>query len=339
MFWPDSKEAKRKVCAFIGIILVLVLACVLLIYWAVSNPVEIEIQPAKETTGTDSSRLPKLIEPRLMGIDELQQIIEAMESAYIDISVDYTWHYDPAPAVEEIAGKGLLIPVGKEQRTFTTARPFSDRSLSSDKITFMTEHGDTFDSESKESYNGSIAKHFHIGGWPKSTMTGTITKRKDFMKTSGTPLKFSVFYFHPHLALSEWLKNTESCRINSEIVKINDCNSISVEMVTSGGHIYRRIYFSIDHDYTPVRFEFIKGGKVSRSIDVFKFQEVSKGLWFPVKGQIKAEGIERVNVYEAKTVIVNQGLTVKDFDFEFPPGTRIRDEITGQKYIIRPTEE
>ena len=268
-----------------------------------------------------------------MELAELQQVIEAMEAAYVDISVDYTMYRDPLPRVEEIAGKGLLIAISKKQYTFSTARPFSDRSLSSLKVTLMTEHGDTFDSESRESYNGSVAKHLSIGGWPTSSSRGTITKRKDFMPISSgvTPLRFSVFYRYPDEVLSEMLKN-ELCKTNSQMVKINDCNSISVEFLIPSGPVYRRIYFSVDHDYTPVRFEAINGGKVVFSIDVFKFQEVSKGLWFPVKGQTKAQGSERINVYEAKTVIVNQGLTVKDFDFEFPPGTRIRDEVTPELF-------
>lgn len=273
-----------------------------------------------------------------MKINELQQIIKAMESAYIDISLDYIWYHDPPMTKEDVAGTSNLISIGKNQKTFMTARPFGNRSLSSKKLKLMDERGNTFDSESKESYNGNIAKHLTIGGWPNSRIDGTITKRKDFMPISGlTPLKFSVFHHWPDL-LSKELENTEFCRINSHIVKINDCNSISVELVSKTGYVYQRIYFSIDHGYAPVRFDYIKNNKATVSFDALKFQKVSDGVWFPVNGRIKADGDKRMEIYEAKTVVLNQGLTKEAFDFEFPPGTRIVDEILDLQYIIQPTD-
>jgi len=274
-----------------------------------------------------------------MDIHELRQVIKAVESAYIDISIDYTWEQNPPMTEEDIAGTGNLLSIGKVQQTFETARPFGDRSLSSKKLRLMDEHGTSFDAESKESYNGNIAKYLSIGGWPNSRKDGTVTKRRDFMAMSEqTPLTFSVFHSYPDL-LSKNLENTKLCRIDSHIVRINDCNSISVELISLYGYVYRRIYFSIDHGYTPVRFAYIKNDKVDVSIDVLKFQEVSNGVWFPVKGQIKAKGDERVGIYEAKAVTINQGLTDKDFDFEFPPGTRVVDEIADLQYITQPTEE
>ena len=85
-----------------------------------------------------------------MEIDELRQIIKAMESAYIDISIDYTWDQNPPMTQEDVAGTGSLIPIGKRHQTFMTARPFSERSLSSEKVKLMDEHGISFDSETKE---------------------------------------------------------------------------------------------------------------------------------------------------------------------------------------------
>jgi len=273
-------------------------------------------------------------------IDELRQVIEAMESAYIDISVDYTWDQSPPMTQEDIIGTGNLISIGKVSKTLITARPFSERSLSSEKVKLIDEHDRSFDSETKESYNGKIAKCLSIGGWPKPVTDGTITKRKDFMpKLKLSPLGFSVFRFYPEVLLSERLANTELCRMNSQIIKINNCNSISVDFIDPSGRVTHQIYFSADHGYTPVRFDYIKSDKIVMSVDVLGLREISDGIWFPFKGQIKSDSNEWAEVYEAKTVILNQGLTDEDFDFEFPPGTRINDEITNLQYIIRPNEE
>jgi len=75
-------------------------------------------------------------------------------------------------------------------------------------------------------------------------------------------------------------------------------------------------------------------------IDIHSLQEVQKGLWFPSTGFTKSTNNKRINGFRALgKILVNQGLKDEDFDIEFPPGTRVADEITGKSYTIKPTQQ
>jgi len=72
------------------------------------------------------------------------------------------------------------------------------------------------------------------------------------------------------------------------------------------------------------------------SIEAPMLKQVAEGLWFPSSGCIGSPDEERVNVFQTTSkIVVNQGLTEKDFDIEFPPGTEVRDDIKGRKYVIK----
>ena len=74
-------------------------------------------------------------------------------------------------------------------------------------------------------------------------------------------------------------------------------------------------------------------------VDVNSLEEVSKGLWFPSAGALKSAGSNLTNIYRATNIVVNQGLTDEHFNMEFPPGTKVRDEIAGVTYVIQPSEQ
>jgi hypothetical protein len=98
-----------------------------------------------------------------------------------------------------------------------------------------------------------------------------------------------------------------------------------------------RIYFSADHNYTPVRYEYMRGELADLIFEVQSLEKVGEGLWFPSSGVIYVAGQERVNAFKTTSkILVNQGLTDKNFDIEFPPGTRVADEIKNTEYVVSP---
>ena len=98
-----------------------------------------------------------------------------------------------------------------------------------------------------------------------------------------------------------------------------------------------RVYFSVDHGYTPIRYEYMSGlePKVSLTIDVHSLQKVAPGLWFPSEGVVIDPEDDHLEAYIATDKItVNQGLTDKHFDIDFPLGTKVWNGITGVKYVV-----
>jgi hypothetical protein len=130
-------------------------------------------------------------------------------------------------------------------------------------------------------------------------------------------------------------------RLDNTVRKVNDANSVSVDfLLESGRIIYMCIYFSVDHGYTPVKYEHLSGPKPERvalTVEVTSLQEVAKGVWFPSSGAMLTPdwSDKEGNYYQATgKILVNQGLTAKDFDIVFPPGTRVDDQIKDVKYIV-----
>lgn len=98
-----------------------------------------------------------------------------------------------------------------------------------------------------------------------------------------------------------------------------------------------RIYFSVDHGYTPVKFEHMKGpDKVALSVNVESLEEVAEGVWFPGSGTNTVPDSDRVGTYQAiSPILVNQGLTDEHFDIDFPVGTEVYDEIQDKEYVVK----
>ena len=138
-------------------------------------------------------------------------------------------------------------------------------------------------------------------------------------------------------------------RLDNTIKKVNGFNTICASLLTEtdpkNQFVYSRIYFSVDHGYTPVRYEYVRPTRagtteVIMAMDVLSLEQVAEGLWFPSSGIISSPDEKDKNVYQATgKIIVNQGLTDKHFDIEFPPGTEVWDKIRDLEYVVKPTEE
>ena len=293
-------------------------------------------------------------------IDELADICQTMESAFTDITVEYEWAVDPPPTIESMKNKGItgFITVGSEKCTWSTKQPFEERLLTKTTSINMDEHGNSFESSIMQSYNGKIVKRLNIGalsstGEQVDIYDGVITERTSFIPPSNvTPISFSVFRLRytesEKKFLSEHLRKKEFVRLVDSIEKVNGFNAICIELLWDAPSVpiihkqqaQRRIYFSVDHGYTPIKYEDLSpsesGPEVNFSVNVTSLEKVSDNLWFPSKGSL---GDNPTNIYQAIKILVNQGLTDEYFDIEFPPGTRITNEISGLSYVSEAPED
>jgi len=299
---------------------------------------------------------------------ELANICARIESTIVNVSLDYEWRLSPAHTLEDVAGTGLgAVKDGIRRFKLSAARLLSDvndtnsprtwRWLLEQSETIISQYG-TWDSVEKVSYDGKVAKRLVIGGVSK---TGVPTSTADGVVSDGpnsipawTALGFSIFRSSLDKAigkklLSTLLRDTEFVRVDSNVKKINGFNTIRADLLTNVAgfkQAYLRIYFSVDHGYTPVRYEHMGGGKTPETnrvacfIDVNSLEEVGEGIWFPSSGIVRTSDDKHTFVYMATSkIVVNQALTKKDFDLDFPPGTEVWDKIKDTKYVVRPTEE
>ncbi len=294
-------------------------------------------------------------------IDELADICEVTESAIIDIYVEYEFGVEPQSTIDDIKDTSDIITLGPCHEKWATKRPFSERSFSSRRGKYMNEDGDTFEQTMMNSYNGKIAKYFSTGGLTMPTgeqvnfSRGTITNSTRFIPPPNvTPISFSVFRLRytdsEKKFLSEHLRKKEFVRLLDSVEKANGFNAICIELLWDAPSVpiihkqqaQHRIYFSVDHGYTPIKYEDLSpsesGPEINFSVNVTSLEKVSDNLWFPSKGYLKQVGSGLINTYKATKIVVNQGLTDDYFDIKFPPGTRITNEISGLSYVSEAPE-
>jgi hypothetical protein len=143
-------------------------------------------------------------------------------------------------------------------------------------------------------------------------------------------MAFTILRDRKEGLLSEGLRgHPESVRLVEGTKRVREFNTIELDFVTPEGAVHRKYFFSVDHGYAPVRYEWInpRNGTTQAAVDVLALEEVSSGLWFPIKGITGHVKDDTANVYEARAVKVNQNLSKDYFDLDFPPGTAIKNEI------------
>lgn len=277
--------------------------------------------------------------------DELASICERMESAIRDISLEYEWYIIPPLTVEEAKAEEMLIAKDGLMKFKLSAAglvsnrepndpnsAFPDRLLLEESSTIMDKDGNTWDSIIKASYDGKIAKYLQIGGWPREIREGGISRSKRvFLPTANeTPIGFSVFRLRKDIdkmPLCAWLKREGLVRLDNTIQKVNGFNTIHSDFLQrQTKQVCRRVYFSVDHGYTPIKYDYIRQNKVFLTFEVQSLEQVAQGLWFPSSGVINRAGDKQVDVWQATSkILVNRELAEKDFDVEFPPGTKVQD--------------
>ncbi len=267
-------------------------------------------------------------------LDELQTILAAMESSIQDVEVEYDWYIDPPMTLDDIAGTGHLREVSRAHHTFATARPFSERQLSSTIVDLEDEYQQGFTARNRVSFNGAVVKTLRRtrGRWE-----GAISKNTGMLRSWPlSPMGFTILRDYPSLLSEEIAENPTRFTIEKGIQKVNGFHAISLALMLPDGGVYKRIYLSVDHGYAPVRFAYFKpkSGEPNWSAEVQSLKEISKGIWFPMKGNIPDSN----NVYEAQTVQLNRGLPAEYFNLKFPLGTNVADHIANRSYVVDPEE-
>jgi len=287
-------------------------------------------------------------------IDDLADIFEALERHLQDIHIEFEWDNDPPMNVNDIKGRSLLIAKGPRKCTWTTKRPFNEFSMSTEEATFMNEYEDSWIGKTKQSYNGKVAKHLQTGSrLHKNRLSGTVTKSNRFIHdTQFTPAGYSILHFsnstvYSKTPLSEFLRNKEKefIHLDENIKNKNGFKTIRVDIFQKQTKILcGSVYFSVEHGYTPVSYEYYgndANGNTELKLfcNVTSLEKISDGVWFPSVCRRGSPNIKRCDVFKTTKIILNQGLQDEYFDFEFPPGTKIRDEILGLTYVYKPTQD
>jgi hypothetical protein len=257
--------------------------------------------------------------PHQVTLDVLQRALAAMESSIQDVTVEYDWYHDPPMTSDEIAGTSRLREVSRAHHSFATARPFSERRLSSVTVDLEDEHQAGFTVRNSHSFNGTLVKSLSNNSGPKARLEGVITDQTKTLESWVlTPMGFTILRYYPELLSEAIAKNPSGFKIEEGIQKVNGFNAISLALLLPNGAAYRRIYLSVDHGYAPVRFAYFRptSGDLNWSVEIQSLKEVSKGIWFPMKGNIPDSN----NVYEARTVQLNRGLPAEYFDIKVPSG-------------------
>jgi beta-lactamase regulating signal transducer with metallopeptidase domain len=284
--------------------------------------VQIEVEKEKIAATKNLINLAS-VEPNDITLEQLVEILEAMESAIVDVTIDYKWDEVLPGAVNE-----------RPQYRLQTARPFCKRILFT-KTTSSIE---------KTSYNGRTLKHL-------SKSAATVVEGRSFVPYLDlSPLGFSIFALGRDLTeinfdMSTPLetlrsKHKELVHLYNRIEKIDGFDTIHADLLHPTKQIYLRIYFSVEHGYTPVRLEYIRNGsEVASSVEVNSLQKVADGLWFPSSGIMNHYQGKTKIVYKAiGKIVINQGLREEDFALEFPTGTKVDDQVRSIKYIVTSTE-
>ncbi|MBE3144732.1 MAG: hypothetical protein IMZ61_12555 [Planctomycetes bacterium] len=302
-------------------------------------------------------------------IDELVDKCQLAESAIQDVSLEYEYYVIPPSTLEE-AQKEIgaeLVGVYKDgivRHKLSSARffetndvnsfhsPYRWRILSERSGTIIAEKGASWDDLTKESYDGQIYKKSTVGGWHTSEKSGLISERH-WEDSRGnvllSPIGFSILRFEverERVLLSTLLRQKaikNQVRIGNSAEKIGDFNTICVEVLLqleSRQVPVRRVYFSIQHNYTPVKYEYLnptkEGFKLSHTVEVQSVQSVGDGLWFPSSGIIQdGESPKAYGFRATSKIVVNKGLKKEDFNIEFQPGTKVSDQIAGREYTVK----
>lgn len=310
------------------------------------------LPPSPVATPVDTERLVRLgaTAPEEMTIERLAGIIEAMESAYVNIHVSYEWWAEPTQTLDDV-GPGMGVTIGRPRHELLVSRPFHQKMRHYRRGTSVHHmNSGSFDTTTQSLFNGSVSKRLSITERDSSTPNAdaTIRRGRHFMPpVNSTPLRFSVLIF----SLSDLWGNTplstflterkDHVRLTKEVSRINGFDCIHIELINPHFNVaFARLYLSVDHGYTPVRYEYLnrRESRVSYYADVNAFEEVLKGLWFPNSGTVHMrEGL--TNQYRALSpIVVNQRLSEEDFDVSFVPGTEVDDEVMGKDYLVQPTQ-
>lgn len=284
-----------------------------------------------------------------MTLQELSEICAAQEAAIQDVYVEYEWDREPSYTPKDITEQVVAIPTGPQRIIWATARPFEDRFLWLNSTEWMDERDHRVKITETRSYNGETGKYLQMRYDGVESLEGTITRSRRFVLSGSTmPQHFTILRFRegqPDYPLSQALRKTEWVDLIDNVPQTGPFRTIRVDFYAEGLRdkqgqrgLLSRMYFSADHGYTPVQFELFNGKKVITRDVVTDLVEASPGIWYPKNAsttELGKDGAEYTFTCLASKIVVNQGLTREFFDIDFPPGTKVVDEIQNCEYSSR----
>ena len=150
--------------------------------------------------------------------------------------------------------------------------------------------------------------------------------------------KMPILYW---LIPNEEQKQTVTMRPEMEVVQGTPCYVIE----SKGSYVSTIFWISPHHGFRPVRMDYIRDNGTRYSYIVTKFKEATKEIWFPTQGRFEVykkteDSSDHVmfSVLEmevdASTIRVNFGIDDDQFQFAFPDGTQVHNDITKKLYKV-----
>jgi hypothetical protein len=281
-----------------------------------------------------------------LDLNGLIDIWTTYEKTFNDITTEYTFAIS-GPNVEKI-GEGDLRWIEPQTIIWFAEKPFDQKY----KILRFKRLEDSrkrvFDLCQWEAYNSRVYMEYQMN-LDSESQVGLIAKEPPPHTTMNyTPLGFTIFHqclgWEGQSLLDILKKNDPNLVISLDpaVTKVNDFDSI--ELTCSREWISRKmiklmsVYFSLDHEYSVVRISYYNAGGIVFEYNVRKFRSLGDGLWFPIECDIRGSQGD-INEIRVTDVQINQAFYENEFELEFPPGTKVKDTITGKKYTIKPTQE
>jgi hypothetical protein len=310
------------------------------------------------------ARVPATTTEQALTIEQLADICEKLESAITDISIEYEWLVDSTMTLREklefVNDEPWSIIVGPSQCKIVCSLAHSDPNDPNaplfDRFLFEKSYATTREPNElshhliKRSYNGEIAKSLYID-YPSPIGQGIISK-PDFSQVLGVAPPLEYFSIHrskmsnvtskmPLSAVLRLVNREKQVHLDNAVKQFAGFGTIRADLLLPvTKRPFMRVYFSVEHGYYPVGYEYLRGPEpeiVHATIQISSLEKVTESLWFPSGGALidHESKYNEVNLYQATSkILVNQGLTEKDFDIVFPPGTKVHDQIKGVKYTI-----
>ncbi len=301
--------------------------------------------PNPEAFAISTDRLVQLtaVDSNELTLDRLADICAAMEDSFANIHVCYEFTVDPTPKVEDVVGSSMIINDSPAQEELLISlRTGKVRHVNAGH--YRTANGDSWQQTMTSSYDGKVSIRLDTFTSPNRQADASIFKGKHFIPPVGvTPLGFSILMWtldEKFTPLSSLLREHQDSITLTNGVIVNGFNCIRIDLLQNpGGRAYRRLYFSVDHGYTPVRYEYLVGDEeISLWVAAETLQPVAKGLWFPSRGRTQSNNT--TSIYQTtQPVVINTTITEKDFEIIFPTGTDVDDEVSGRSYVVNPTPQ
>jgi hypothetical protein len=280
-----------------------------------------------------------------------------MESALHDVCVEYEWYNIPPLTRQDVEYEGVspdaLIPKdGIRSFKLLLSRinePDPDagqgewRFYLKQETTLIDKNEVAWDNITIHTFDGTARRRFDSGGYPRKATTGLVTKQLLPINLMLTPVGFTVLRLGldvDRIPLSLRLADKELAKLSPDSIVVGEFNTRWVSLLqeaTKKPCIL--VYFSIDHCYTPVKYEFLNVGesqsRIAYVVEIGSLEQVGGDLWFPTSGTIAKPGTVRIDAFQTTGELRTNGQTDPNmFSIDFPPGTKVIDMIQDREYVV-----